>query len=373
MNKDREFLKIAAIVAAATIGSGIFALPYIVARAGWLLVFVYFVAFAIVISVAHIIYLRTLRSIHERERLLGLARKYFGETGFWTGFIAIVIGLLLSFTVYLILGPQFVRIISPAITPGVALILFWLVVSVPVFIGDKKVINLEELGIFLVSFVILFVFAFGHPFMAFADVPPVDFHYFFLPIGVILFSLAGWTSIEPVYGISSGKNETKSYRKTWIAIISGTVFAAFLYFLFAMGILGSSPITTGDILSGVFNLPLWERDIVAVIGLFAIWTASMPLSRELRNAFEKDLRWNHSFARFIIVGVPLVAVAFGFNNFLAIMSLTGGLFLSIQYLIILSVGSRALVFSRVQKILLAITASVFVFAAIYSVYSFIVK
>lgn len=369
MNKGGGFLKIAAIVAAATIGSGVFALPYVVARAGWLLAIFYFIAFVGIISAAHVVYLRTLESVGEKERLLGLARKYFGTAGFLTGFIAIVVGLLLSFIAYLILGPQFVRLIFPAVAPGVALAVFWFIVAVPVFLGDRIAVKLVELGIFLVSSVIVLVFFLGHPLHAFAGVPPVNFNYFFLPLGVILFSLAGWTGIEPVYGAI--RNKMKSGKRIWIALAAGTAFAAVLYFLSAMGILGSVPNATADTLSGLINLPSWERYLIAIVGLSAVWTASVPLSRELRNALEKDLQWNHLFARSMIVLVPLAAVALGFNNFLVVVSLAGGVFLSTQYLLIISVGLRALSFTRMQKVFLGIAASVFVFAAIYSVYGFL--
>src|SRR5580698_4140751 len=98
-----KHLTIAAIVAAATIGEGVFAVPYIVQSSGWLIALGYFIAVIAVVSAAHILYLRTLAATDEKQRLLGLARKYFGGTGFWIGFVAIVIGLLLSFVAYLIL------------------------------------------------------------------------------------------------------------------------------------------------------------------------------------------------------------------------------------------------------------------------------
>ena len=370
MSTSRRFFKIAAIIAAATIGSGVFALPYIIAHAGWLLIIFYFAIFAVVISAAHSVYLKTLESVGEKERLVGLARKYFGAVGFWIGFITIVIGLLLGLTAYLILGPQFVRLLFPAVAPGAALALFWFIIAVPVFLGDASAVNLEELGIFLVSAVVVVVFLLGHPFRAFLNVPPINFHYFFLPLGVILFSLTGWTGVEPVCGAIKG---IKNGKGVWVALAMGTVFAAVLYFLFAMGILGSALRVTEDTLSGLMNWPYWEKYAVAIIGLFAIWTASVPLSRELRNALEKDLRWNSLFARFVIVGAPLAAVILGFNNFLTVVSITGGLLLSTQYLLIISVGSRALVFSRKQKVFYAIAAFIFIFVAVYSVYSFVVK
>jgi len=376
----RQFFKIAAVVAAATIGSGVFALPYVIVRAGWLVVIFYFIAFIAVISAAHALYLKTLQSVGEKERLLGLSRKYLGTAGFWTGFIAIVIGLLLSFAAYLILGPQFVRLVFPAVPPAAALAVFWFIIAVPVFLGDGSAVNLEEFGIFLVSAVIIFVFISGHPLRAFLNVPPANLHYFFLPLGVVLFALAGWTGIEPAYDASfrkesvlSGKVKPKSGKSVWVAIAFGTVLAAALYFLFAMGILGSAPQVTTDTISGLANWPFWKRDIIAVVGLFAIWTVSVPLTRELRNALEKDLRWNSLFARFAIVGVPLAAVILGFNDFLAVVSVAGGLFLSTQYILIVFIGLRALAFSVAQKIFLAFTAAIFIFAAIYSIYGFVVK
>lgn len=370
----REFLKVAAIVAAATIGIGVFALPYVVAHAGWLVTICYFIAFAAVIAVAHIVYFKTLESVGARSRLLGLARNHFGMIGFWVGFIAIVIGLLMSIIVYLILGPQLVRLIFPMVPSAVALFLFWLFIAVPVFLGDEGAVHLEEFGIFCVAAVILFVFATGRPVHAFMVAPLIDIHYFFLPLGAILFALAGWTSVESIYGTRQRSDpavRAGSRGMLWIAFIIGTLFAAALYFLFAMGIVGSASQITSDTVSGLMNWPSWKKDFIAIIGLLAIWTVSMPITRELRNAFEKDLRWRSIPARFVIVLAPLAAVLSGFNDFLVVVSIAGGVFLSMQYLLIIAVGARSLALSRPQKIVLGIAGSVFVFAVIYSVYGFL--
>ncbi len=368
MSTGKGFFKIAAIVAAATIGSGMFALPYVIASAGWLLSIFYFAIFIVLLSVAHIVYLKTLASVGEKERLLGLSRKYFGIPGFWIGFIAIVLGLLLSFTAYLIIGPQFVSLLFPTMPPSIALALFWCFISAPIFLRNNNVTHLEELGIFCTSCVIFFIFASGHPLSALANIPPVDVHYFFLPLGAILFSLAGWTSVESVYDVAK---EIKNNTIVFAAFIAGTAFSAFLYFLFSVGIFGSVPQITVNVLSGLGHWPFWKKDIVAIIGLFAVLTASMPLTRELCNAFEKDLQWRPSYARFTIIGVPLLIILSGFNNFLMVVSIIGGLFLSTQYLLIISIGSRALALSRTQRLFLSMTAAVFIFAAAYSVYSFL--
>src|SRR5258708_5363686 len=113
--KKGGFFRVAAIVAAATIGDGIFALPYVFYRAGWLASLFYLVVLAVFVSTAHVIYLATLEKRGEKERLLGLTRKYLGIPGFWVGFIAIEIGLILTLVAYLILGTQFIHLALPTV------------------------------------------------------------------------------------------------------------------------------------------------------------------------------------------------------------------------------------------------------------------
>ena len=49
------------------------------------------------------------------DRLLGLARRYFGEGGFWVGFVAIVVGLLLTLVAYQLISRRttVVKIVMP--------------------------------------------------------------------------------------------------------------------------------------------------------------------------------------------------------------------------------------------------------------------
>src|SRR5258708_2304029 len=103
-----QFFEIAGIVAAATVGDGVFALPFVFYNAGWELSLFYLALLAFFVSTAHVVYLKALEAEGEKNRLLGLARKYFGQTGFWIGFLAIVVGLLLTLVAYLILGMQFI-------------------------------------------------------------------------------------------------------------------------------------------------------------------------------------------------------------------------------------------------------------------------
>jgi amino acid permease len=357
----------AAVVAAATIGEGVFALPYVIQAAGWLVALCYFVALIAAVSVAHALYLRTLRAVDEKERLLGLARKYFGSVGFWIGFSAIVVGLLLGFVAYLVLGAQFLQIIFPGISAGVALGLFWIFLACLIWGSEGSIAGLEAVGIGLISCVILFIFFSGHPTSAFAGLPLAIPANFFLPFGAILFSLAGWTSVEQVYELARSSKDT-----IWI-FATGTAFAGLLYWLFALGAIDGAARVAVDTISGIGAWPVWRRDVLAALGILSVGVVSLPLSREIRGALEKDLRWNSVLSRGVIIFLPLAAVLAGFHNFLTIVSVAGGVFISTQYLLIISVGRRTLDLSAREKVLLDILSVIFVCAAIYSIYTFIVR
>lgn len=368
-------LTIAAVVAAATIGEGVFALPYIIKESGWVLTLCYFIALIAAVSVAHIVYVRTLMVVDEKERLLGLAKKYFGNAGFWIGFIAIVIGLLLGFVAYLVLGTQFLKILFPGIPPTAAFAIFWFFLAYLVWRSEGKIASFEVAGVALISGAILFIFFSGNTGVAFANIPFVVPHNFFLPFGVVLFSLAGWTSVEQVYELARDRDtgRKKTLRGMFGIFVAGTAFAALLYWLFAVGVIGTTTQVTVDTISGLGGWPTWRKDILAMVGFFAAAVVSLPLAREMRGAMEKDLGWNSIVSRVLIIGLPFVAIFSGLNNFLIIVSLAGGVFLSTQYLLIISVGRRALALSAREKGLLDVIMIIFVCAAVYSVYAFIVR
>lgn len=366
----KKSFTIAAIVAAATVGDGVFALPYIFYSAGWLVSLCSLVLLAAIVAMAHSIYLATLEKVGEKERLLGLAGKYFGSTGFWIGFFAIVIGLLLTLVAYLILGTQFIHLALPMVRERYLFLIFWAMISLPVFLDDSRVAELEIAGIICTTVVILLIFITAFPHVIFSSVPAIQWQNIFLPFGVVLFSLAGWTSIEPAY---EARNRSKTSSSPWKALASGTLFAALLYALFSAGILGSSSIITPDTASGLVAWPLWKKEVLAIMGLVAVATVYMPISREIKNALEGDLKWNKFASRATIVIFPPLLILLGLNNFLAVVGIVGGLFLSTQYLLIISVGRRALKLSPVQKFFMDLVAILFVIAAIYSIYAFIVR
>lgn len=370
MEIKNGFWKVAGIVTAATVGDGVFALPFVFYQAGWLISLFYLVTLSATIVVAHAVYFKTLEKVGEKERLLGLARKHFGASGFWIGFAAIIVGLLLTLVAYLILGSQFIRLGFPGLPASVPLIIFWVFMVAIVVMNDGRVVDLELLGILFTSVVIALIFLTALPAVAFEGAPLINWGNAFLPFGAVLFSLAGWTSIEPAY---ESQKRLSRRRSSWYSLAFGTLFAALLYIMFAAGVLGTASHITPDTISGLADWPAWKRDIVALLGLLAVATVTMPISREIKNSLEKDLKWDKGWSRALIIFFPIACVLAGLNNFLVVVGIVGGVFLSTQYLLIISVGRRVLALSFEKKLLLDIVAVVFASAAIYQIVSFIVQ
>jgi amino acid permease len=367
---QKHFWKIAAIVAAATVGDGVFALPFVFYTAGWLTCLIYMAVLGAIIVMAHSLYLSTLEKVGEKQRLLGLAKKYFGAGGFWAAFIAVVVGLLLTLVAYLILGSEFIHLALPMVRERYAFAAFWALISLPIFLSDRYVTDLELVGIVATSAIIILIFATAIPDVFFAVAPAINWQNLFLPFGAVLFSLAGWTSIEPAY---DAEKKVQRRRGPWGALAAGTAFAAILYAMFAAGILGSTTGITPDTASDLAQWAFWKKEALAIMGLIAVATVYLPISREIKNALEKDLSWNKIFSRGILVLVPPAFVLLGFNNFLVVVGIVGGVFLSAQYILIILVGRRALTPSLSKTIWMDVAVALFAVAAIYSIYTFVVR
>ena len=67
MNTIKRFWLEAGLVAAATIGAGMFSLPYVFHEAGWLLGIFYTAVLSAAVIIAHLLYLRVLEETKEKS------------------------------------------------------------------------------------------------------------------------------------------------------------------------------------------------------------------------------------------------------------------------------------------------------------------
>ncbi len=362
------FLSQVAVMVATTVGAGMFALPHVFSVSGWAPGIFYLIAFAIILSFIHAVYFLVLKKVGERKRLAALVREALGPVQGVVAFLAVVVGQLLTLLVYLILGETFLKLLVPALEGIGGVLLFWVIASAPLFFGLRRFAWGEALGALAMSALILGLFAASDVGQGFARVPVADTARLLFPFGIILFSLAGWTAVEPVYELNS-RVKGREVRYSLIALAAGTAISAALYALFVLGVLGSPVPITPDTVSG-FSAPLW-LGLLGVLGLFAIWTSYVPVGREAAHAL-MDRGWKQGTALGFVAFVPLLLFAAGLSDFVRMAGFVGGVFLALVYLCIVAVGKKLLKPKGTTRVLFVLLYIILAAAVAYELYYFIV-
>jgi amino acid permease len=353
----------AGTVAGATLGAGVFALPYLTSVAGIIPTVAFLVGLSAVVIYAHTLYWRVLKLNPAGTQMLQLAREHLGPTAARATSISTIFGLILTVAAYLVLGTTFIESLFN-IPHAYATLLFWAICSLPLVFRLPRFIGIELLltglmGAALVALVLTIP-------VSLSVFPLISWEHILLPFGPILFALAGWTAVEPALAATRGE---KGHRIRSLGL--GTISVAIAYVLFAL-VLGSasSPITP-DTISGVLHLPFWQLAVLLLFGVAAIVTSYLPMNLELKNAFRRGLHWPRSWAFTVALFLPYVLLLAGFNNFLYGVELVGGIFLATQYIAILQICRKALNLKGRHLLAVNLVSIVFALAAVFHILSFV--
>ncbi len=374
-----RFFKEIGFLSATTIGAGVFALPYVFNRAGWMVGLLFLIVLSLIVIFAQRLYFRVIEKTGGATKLLGLIKEKLGVKFFTVGFVSIILGLLLSLTAYLLIAQNFVKLIFPDLDSNLAILIFWGLGTIPFLFRLGKLVLIELFGAVVMFFIIFYIFGFslnsGGDIFSISAISGADF---FLPFGVVLFSLAGWTAIEPIF--DSRKKSAKAHPRGFSLSISlGTILSAIFYILFVVAIFGlatesgSVGAIAEDTLSGIVGWSPLMLGVMGVLGLFALWTSYLPISLEIKNSLERDLGWSPFLVFTILAGVPILVALFGIKDFVSVLGLAGGIFLAVQYILIILVSRRVLILKRFEKILASLVVLAFILAAIYEIYYFVIR
>ena len=337
MPRRHPFISSLAILAAATIGVGIFSLPFVFEEVGPLTGIAFLVILAVVIATAHALYYEALEKAGRGENIVLLARTYFGKAGTVLGFGCTVIGLLLALVVLLVVGSRFLHIFLPFLSPDISLIIFWIAGSLFLLNKPRSSVALEIIAVSAMAFVVVFLVIAGFVHPALRNIPwgalsPLA------AFGPILFALSGWTAVEPVQGVIGNARTKKS---AWKLFFLAAFLIAAIYLLFVSAIFRLSFPVTPDTLSGVAHASSWAVSLLSFFGALAIFAEYFPLGSEAVRSLSSSLAMPLRSARMLIVFLPIAFIMLAGGNFLTIIGITGGIFISIQYLLILAVSRAA--------------------------------
>lgn len=317
-------LRAIATLVGATIGAGIFGIPYVVAKVGFLTGVVYLLTLGLVILLLNLIYGEVILRTPGDHQLTGYGEIYLGKTGKLVATLSLFIGLYGALLAYLIKIGEFLALILGLSQPILLSLLFFVFAAGAIFFGLKTVSALELVLVGLILSFIATLTLVGLPLLSLANlgVGIWNLEFLFLPYGVILFALAGSSVIPEMEEIL--RQDRHQLKK---AIVTGTLIPLFVYLLFAITVVGiSGPKTSDDAISSlVLFLPSWIVNLGAGLGILTMSTSFLALGYVLREVWHRDFKLPKLIAFSLACFPSLILFLLGTKSFIRILELTGAL------------------------------------------------
>lgn len=338
-----KLFKALSIFVGTVIGAGIFGLPYAIEKSGIIPGFFYFLFLGGVVLLIHLFLGEIMLRTQESCRLPGISQKYLGGWGKILVMISVVAGLIGALLAYLILSGDFLKILlSPIIDlPAVQLApVLWIVISYFIFRGIKLIASIELLTniIFFTVSAILLVFCLMN--FKFDNISAIGSSNVFIPFGVILFSLVGWSAIPEIADFLKGSRDQAKMKKTIILATAVVVPIYMVFILAVLGVVGRG--VSQDTLTSL-SLTLGPNVVVlgALAALITLADSILVLGLHLKNTFIYDLKISNSVATLITCGLPLVLFLAGFRSFIGTLGFVGTIVGVIEGVIIILIFRKA--------------------------------
>jgi amino acid permease len=346
MIKIDKFFLSAALLIGTIIGAGIFAIPYVVAKSGIIPGFFYFLILGGVSFLVHLFLGEIVLRTEEKHRLAGYAKQYLGGSGSSIVALSIVLGTILSLVAYIILGGQFLKIFFSFCLPFFNASNFRLSLAFALFLlpflfrGIKNVAKTELFSNILFGSIIVFVFLFSLPNFDFNNFSLLDSSNIFLPYGVILFALTGWSAIPEMAEILKSNEDKKKLKKIIIFSISVAIFIYLIFILAVVGVSGSA--TTEETFIGLLT-HLDNRIILlgVLAGIITIADSFLILSINLKNTLIYDYGFSGLPSLFISWFLPVFLFFCGLRHFIDVIGVAGTLIGAIEGIAIIVIFRKA--------------------------------
>lgn len=324
----RRFVLPVSLLSGTIIGAGVFSLPFVFAQSGWAVGLAYLAGFGAVFTLIHLMYADILLADGGHD-FVGYARRYFGQWAGRLAFLMAVVGMLLALTVYLVLSKSFFAILAPTLPPGLLLLGFWALGSLAMFLPVRGVAALEVLAILVIIGIVGVIAVYGLPQAArLAALPAASLGYVFLPFGPVLFSYSGRVAIPSL--LAYLKRETPEPAHIRKVIGWGTAIPGVVYLLFALGIIGLSSVVSEDAISGVLGLPPLLLQAIGAFGIASLISSYLVVGISIMKILEQDLAAPRLISGAAVVAAPVLFYAAGLQDFLTLVSVSGGVFIALE-------------------------------------------
>lgn len=325
-----------ALVTSGTIGAGVLGVPYAIAQVGilpglLLLLFIGLLMMGVNLMVGDIA-MKT-PGLHQ---LPGFAEQYLGALGKWAMTAVIYLSFLGALLVYIIGEGETLSAIFGGSPFGWS-VGFFLGGSVLIALG-LRTIKIVELFLSLgILAVVLLITAKSAPHVDLQLWQTADWPKLFVPYGVLVFAYSGAASVPEAWSIMKDR---KRFFKKAIVIAGSIVIAVYTIFtLIVVGVTGSgtTEIATIGLGQAVGPTVYLLGNLFAAI---AMGTVFLIVGTAMRDSLSWDFHAPRWIATLLVLGVPFLLFLFGLRGFIKTIDLVGGVFLTIEILLILCIWLR---------------------------------
>ena len=327
------------------VGAGIFGLPYVLSLAGVIPVLFYLLLLGAAVLLLHLMFGEITLRTEGSYRLIGYAGMYVGSWAKALVVFSTLVGVLGALLAYVIIGGEFIQTaLSPfiSVSPVIASIIFWAVLSFFIIQGIQLITKLEFFMNIALFLVIGAIFLFAAPHLDSANFTAISIPNIILPFGVVLFALTGWSAIPEIADFFKQRKDRRFFKKIIISSSVITVLLSAVFAFLVVGVSGSS--TSQDALSGL--VPFLGEKIVALgalLGLVAVSASFLILGNYLKNSLRYDFKIPYFLSAGVAIVIPISLFLLGIREFISVIAIVGVVIGVIEGIIIV------LIFKEVKK------------------------
>lgn len=316
--EKKRFWTAVSILVGSTIGAGGLGIPYAAAQTGFFVALGYIVILGMIIILINLYFGEVILRTKGKHQIAGYGKKYLGRKAELALEFAIFFGVYAAIVAYMIgIGESLSFLFFGNSNSSLLLgVLFGVGMSGLFWRGLKALKKFEKLGVVMILILLVLIVVVFFRDINLANLYSFNSGSFFLPFGIILFSLMSFYAIPQVGMIIHG-NE-KIMKKV---LMTGSFISMTFYILFTLVVVGVKGMDTPEIatlsLGGIFIL----------LGILTMFTSYLTLGNALQENLMYDERFKKKNAWMFAALLPIlifIAVKFlGFFSFVKIISLGG--------------------------------------------------
>ncbi|MDD5567561.1 MAG: aromatic amino acid transport family protein [Patescibacteria group bacterium] len=338
--KDKSVFSSAAIIIGTTIGAGIFGLPYVFMKAGFIIGLLYLLFFGVISVFILKAYSEVVLRTRERSQIIGYASRYLGQRGRYIALISFLFGITGALIAYTIQVGSFLETVFSSSIGGNAFsygLIFFGLGSLVILSGLKYVTRLGKVLVVILIILVIVIIVSGLPHVDIDNLTTINPVFFFLPYGVVLFALSAASAIPDA-------SENLLDKKKLYRIINYCVaIPLVIYLVFSFVVVGvSGQATSEGAIGGLVNyLGNGVVIIGALLGIMTMSTSFLCLGLVIKEIYQYDLKLPKLLAWIVALTPPLVVYLFQLTTFITIISLVGAIMGGFDGIIVLLMWRRA--------------------------------